>query len=148
MRCGFEVRNVDRIPHGVYAPVVRRYCELLWEVFGGRLVSVMLFGSVARGDWGRDSDIDFVVVVEGWEGVPVWERVRELGRVKELLERSVEYGEALRRGFWPVVQNYPLSVEEAGRFNMVYLDALLDGVILYDRGASWRGCLARLGRGC
>jgi predicted nucleotidyltransferase len=128
-----KVKNLERIPHYYYAPVVKRYCELLIDMFGGRLVSVMLFGSIARGDWDCDSDIDILVIADGWEDKPVWARIREIRKVKERLEGSPEYSEALRAGYHPIIQNYTLSVEEAGKFNRIYLDAVIDGIILYDR---------------
>jgi predicted nucleotidyltransferase len=128
-----KMKNLERIPY-CYAPLVKRYCELLIDVFGGRLVSVMLFGSIARGDWDYDSDIDILVIAEGWEDKPVWARVREIRKVKERLEETLEYSEALRAGYHPIIQNYTLSVEEAGKFNRIYLDAVIDGIILYDRG--------------
>jgi len=128
-----KVKSVERIPHGYFAPVVKKYCEALGRLLGDRLVSVMLFGSVARGEWDENSDIDVIVVVEGWGDLPVWRRVEELRRAKEELEESFEYQEALKAGYWPIIQNYPLSVEEARRFNRIYLDAVIDGIILYDK---------------
>lgn len=128
-----SVGNVERIPHHHYAPVVRKYCELLRDLLGERLMSIMLFGSIARGDWDRGSDIDVLIVAEGWDDKPAWARIKELRRAKEALEESPEYSEALRTGYWPIVQNYPLSVEEAKGFNRIYLDAVIDGIILYDR---------------
>ena len=129
----FKVRNIERIPHRYFAPAIRKYCEVLGKLLEDRLVSVMLFGSVARGEWNRNSDIDMLVIAEGWDDAPVWERVKELRRAKEELEGSLEYQEALKAGYWPIIQNYPLGVEEAKRFNRIYLDAVIDGIILYDR---------------
>ncbi|MGC8849000.1 MAG: nucleotidyltransferase domain-containing protein [Candidatus Bathyarchaeia archaeon] len=129
----FNVKNIEKIPHRCFAPVIEKYCGILGKLLGDRLVSVMLFGSVARGEWDRDSDIDILVIVEGWNGAPVWERVKELRRAKEELEGSLEYRDALKAGYWPIIQNYPLSVEEAKRFNRIYLDAVIEGIILYDK---------------
>jgi predicted nucleotidyltransferase/DNA-binding HxlR family transcriptional regulator len=142
----FKVRNLERIPHYHYVPVIRRYCELLFEFFGDRLVSIMLFGSVARGDWDANSDIDILIIADGWEGKPIWDRVREVGRVKARLSESLEYLDALKAGYHPIIQNYTLSVEEAKRFNRVYLDALIDGIILYDRDEFLSGILQSLRR--
>lgn len=128
-----RIENMERIPHYYYAPVIRRYCELLKELLGDRLLSVMLFGSIARGDWDKDSDIDILVVAEGWEDKPAWVRIKEVRRAKEALEESPEYSESLRAGYYPIIQNYCLSTEEAKRFNRIYLDAVLDGIILYDK---------------
>jgi len=124
---------VERIPHAYLAPVIKRYCEMLRDLLGDRLISVMLFGSVARGDWDKDSDIDILVVAEGWGDKPVWERIKELRKAINRLEQTPEYLEAVRTGYWPVIQNYPLSPDEARRFKRIYLDAIIDGIILYDR---------------
>src|SRR5436190_20255534 len=35
--------------------------------FGDRVAQVRLFGSCARGDWGPESDVDVLVVVDGLE---------------------------------------------------------------------------------
>jgi predicted nucleotidyltransferase/DNA-binding HxlR family transcriptional regulator len=139
-----RVENVERIPHHHYAPVIRKYCEILKDLLGERLLSIMLFGSVARGDWNRDSDIDILIVAEGWEDKPAWVRIKELRRAKEALEESLEYSEALRAGYCPIVQNYTLSVEEAKRFNRVFLDAVVDGIILYDKDGFLTGVLQSL----
>jgi hypothetical protein len=127
------VANVERIPHAYYAPVIRKFCEILTSLFGQRLVGVMLFGSVAKGDWKINSDIDLLLVAEGWDGKPVWERLRELRPAERILETSSEYLKAAREGYIPVIQPYPLGVSEAKRFHRIYLDAALDGIILVDR---------------
>ncbi|MEM2405624.1 MAG: nucleotidyltransferase domain-containing protein [Candidatus Methanomethylicia archaeon] len=129
----FKVENLERIPHMHFIPLIRRYCEILNELLKDRLVSIMLFGSIARGDWSRDSDIDVIVIANGWSDEPVWNRVKELRRAKEKLEESLEYKNALEAGYWPIIQNHPLSIEEAKKFNRMYLDAVIDGVILYDK---------------
>ncbi|MBS7612435.1 nucleotidyltransferase domain-containing protein [Candidatus Bathyarchaeota archaeon] len=131
----FKVENVEKIPHMYFAPLIRRYCKILNDLLKDRLVSIMLFGSIARGDWNKNSDIDVLVIANDWNDEPVWNRIRELRKAKEKLEESLEYQEALRAGYWPIIQNYPLSVEEAKRFNRIYLDAVIDGIILYDKGS-------------
>jgi predicted nucleotidyltransferase len=60
---------------------LRRYCALLQERLGERLVAVRMFGSAARGDmWPADSpmhsDIDLLVVTRG--GVPAVEQAELL----------------------------------------------------------------------
>lgn len=127
------VQNIERIPHALYAPLIKRFCEKLCEAFGDRLVSVVLFGSVARGDWGRDSDIDLLVVAEGWEGKAAWERLRELRKAERGLEASPEYLRVVEAGYTPVIQPYLLSKSEARKFHTIYLDLALEGIVLYDR---------------
>ncbi|MHA1710622.1 MAG: nucleotidyltransferase domain-containing protein, partial [Candidatus Freyarchaeota archaeon] len=48
-----------------YRSVVRRVLDRLLSSFGDRLVSLVVFGSVARGDARRDSDLDLLVVIDG-----------------------------------------------------------------------------------
>lgn len=139
----FKIENFERIPHLYFSHLIKKYCELLLDHFVDRLVSVMLFGSIARGNWDRDSDIDVLVVVEGWGDKPIWVRLQELRMIKRDLENTLEFKRALNAGFWPIIQNYPLSLEEAGRFHRVYLDAIIDGIILYDKNDFLKGVLDR-----
>jgi len=44
--------------------LAREYAKALKETLGDRLVSVVLFGSGARGEAGTTSDIDLFVVLE------------------------------------------------------------------------------------
>jgi predicted nucleotidyltransferase/DNA-binding HxlR family transcriptional regulator len=128
----FQLCNLDRIPHRVYAPVIERYCKILYLELGNRLLGIMLFGSIARGDWNRDSDIDLLLVAKGWEGLKVWERLRQLMKARELLRETPEYDAAVRAGYWPVFQHYLLAEREVDDFHRIYLDATIDGNILYD----------------
>lgn len=127
-----ELRNLDKVPHRIYAPVIERYCRILRSELGDRLLGIMLFGSVARGDWEKSSDIDLLLVAEGWDDLKVWERLRQLSKARELLKRTAEYEAAVRVGYWPTFQHYPLAEGEVDNFHRVYLDATIDGKILYD----------------
>jgi len=129
----FKIKNIERIPHAHFAPIIRKYCEILNNHLGERLISIMLFGSIARGDWDKNSDIDILIIANGWNNKPIWNRIEELKKAKNELEESLEYLEALKTGYWPIIQNYPLSIEEAKKFNRIYLDAVIDGIILYDK---------------
>jgi hypothetical protein len=53
------------VPAAVLRSLAERYAGHLRSALGDRLVSVVLFGSVARGDARASSDIDLLIVVEG-----------------------------------------------------------------------------------
>jgi len=127
------VKNLDRIPHRMYSSLLRRYCEILREKFGERLVGILLFGSIARGDWKKDSDIDLLLVIRGWKDKKVWERLRELSIAKEILRESREFHETLSNGYFPSIQHYALDPEEVQKFHSIYPDIAADGIILYDK---------------
>ena len=131
LRTKVEIR-VERIPHGFFGPVLRKYCEILYDHFGKRLKGVLVFGSVARGDWDKNSDIDLLVVVSSLNK-PIWERTRELLALRNELRKTSEYERAVEGGFYPVIQHYPLDEIEAQRFHRLYLDACIDGIILYEK---------------
>lgn len=141
-----KIENFERIPHYFFSPLIKKYCELLLNFLDDRLVSVMVFGSIARGNWNKNSDIDVLIIAEGWENKPIWFRLNELRVIKRVLESSLEFKKALNAGFWPIIQNYPLSIEEAKKFNRIYLDAVLDGIILYDKNGFLNGVLDKFRR--
>jgi hypothetical protein len=132
-RSRFSVRNVERIPHRLYADLIERYCEILHDRYRDKLVSVALFGSIARGNWERDSDIDLIVVLEGWKNIPIWMRIRELQDLRRTLHGTPEFKTAIEKGFTPNIQHYPLDISEASEFHRIYIDASLDAIILYDK---------------
>ena len=63
----------------------------------------------------------------------VWERVRELVELKEKLRDREEYRRLIEEKFYPVFQDYPLDSEEAKDFHRIYLDASMEGLIIYER---------------
>ena len=105
-----------------------------WRVsLGMRLVSLVLFGSVARGDAHDSSDIDLIVVAEGFPRsladrrrplLAEWERVR------------AEQGLAAVE--WNLVTKTP---EEARCHSPIYLDVTLDGILLVDRDGFFQSFL-------
>ena len=122
-----------------YASLLERLLAELRREFGDKLVSIVVFGSVARGDSRRDSDIDLLLVVEG---IPptVTGRVRLFEKVEDRLSIG-----DLRRGgydvsFSPVIK----TPEEATRLVPLYLDMVDDAVILYDKDAFFTRVLERL----
>lgn len=63
--------------------IVEAFKKRVEERYPGELVRVTLFGSKARGDAGKESDIDLLVVIrsEDWK---LGDRIRELGYLLEL----------------------------------------------------------------
>ncbi len=62
--------------------VAGRVARDLREMYGGRLMDVLLFGSWARGDAHSESDIDLLVILD-----EVPSRQRELARMNDILWR-------------------------------------------------------------
>lgn len=117
------------------------YAEALRRSLGERLVAVVLFGSVARGEATRTSDVDLLVVVEG---LPP--RRFERYACLEAADRAVEpQVRALWRQGIPVEISVILKTpEEASRITPLYLDLTEDACILYEREPLISSVLERL----
>jgi len=126
--------NLERVAYPWLRPLLKRYCELLIRRYRDRLFSVVVFGSVARGAADPErSDLDLLVVVDGWDLVNVFLRIEEFMAVRSELRESPEYVSASSVGAHLAIREYPLSRREAEAFHRVYLDMSLDRITLYDR---------------
>lgn len=118
-----------------------RYSELLRETLGENLVSVVLFGSVARGEANANSDLDLLIVCED---LPTG-RFSRL-RLLEDADRRFE-DELLRlrsRGIQTRLARILKTRQEAGRVVPLYLDMVEDARLLYDCGGWFSSLLSRL----
>jgi predicted nucleotidyltransferase len=113
---------------------LRRYVEALDRHFGERLVSVVLFGSWARGTARAESDVDLLVVLRG---LPVnrWKRYDPLRPIARTV--SDEFAAAL--------SVIALTPEEAATVKPYYLGMLSGHLLLVDRDGFFAGILGRLG---
>jgi predicted nucleotidyltransferase len=101
---------------------------------GDRLISIVLFGSVARNQARATSDIDLVLVAQG---LP-----RALAdRRRPFLESwaRVRAARALPHVEWNLVTK---SMGEARFHSPLYLDIVEDGILILDRGRFFEGVLS------
>ena len=119
---------------GRYRLLAEELVKHLLKFFGDRLVSVVLYGSVGRGEASEESDIDLLIVAEG---LPKGRFERQ--GIFSTIER--ELGEDAAR-FSPILK----TPEEASRITPLYLDLVEDSIILYDRDDFMRRVLDRLRR--
>lgn len=118
-----------------------RYAELLREVLGDNLVSVILFGSVARGDASAGSDIDLVIVCEALpEG-----RFARLRLLEEADRRfEAELARLRASGIDTRLARVIKTRQEAARMVPLYLDLVEDARLLHDQGGFFASVLSRL----
>ena len=112
-----------------------RYIALLEARFSDALVSVVFFGSRARGEARPESDVDVLIVARGMPRNR-FERYRGL--------RDVARG--VSRGFGEAVAPILLTPEEAQHVKPYYLGMLSGHVILRDADGFFAGVLDRLRR--
>jgi predicted nucleotidyltransferase len=105
-----------------------------WSVLlGARLVSLVLFGSVARGEARESSDIDLLVIAEGF---PKSLRERRCPLLAEWSRVRAEKG--LPAVEWNLMTKTP---QEARYHSPLYLDIVEDGILLVDRGGFFQAVL-------
>jgi hypothetical protein len=118
-----------------------RYSGMVRAALGGRLVSIVLFGSVARGDASRISDIDLLIIAEDLPRGQ-FARKRLLAEADRELEPSL--ASAAERGIDTRLARIVRTSQEAERIIPLYLDMTEDAVLLYDRDGFFAAILERL----
>jgi len=110
--------------------LIERFVERLREEFGDNLVSVVLYGSVARGDYRPDSDIDLLLV---FEELPrgAFARRDTVSWLEREVEREVP--QRLEEGQYHAFTTILKTREEARHTAPYYLDMTTDAIILYDK---------------
>jgi predicted nucleotidyltransferase len=128
---------------GTLRGIAERYAEIAREILGDNLTSVLLFGSVARGEAHPQSDIDLLVVCRRLPHGAF--RRRDL--LEPIRERIREHLEPLwRQGQYTDVVEVIKSEEEARHTRLLYLDMTEDAILLYDREGFFEAILAGLRR--
>jgi predicted nucleotidyltransferase len=110
--------------------LAHRYAAAAQEALGPQLVSIALYGSVARGQATHSSDIDlFVVLQEAPAGMLA--RRRLLLPARESLTPELE--ELWMQGIYADFIEVIRSRTEAQQFHPLYLDMSQEAILLYDR---------------
>jgi predicted nucleotidyltransferase len=121
--------------------LAEEYTEGLGETLKDALVSVVLFGSVARGEAMPYSDIDLYVVAKD---LPRG-RIARLERVRSAERRiDARLANLGATGFYGDICPILKTPEEASRVRPLYLDMTEDAILLYDRDDFFAGVLSRL----
>ncbi|MEW6541825.1 MAG: nucleotidyltransferase domain-containing protein [Bacillota bacterium] len=110
------------------------------EVYGRRLVTVAVFGSVGRDTPRPESDIDLLIVADDLPRGRM-PRVAEFEAVENILAPHLEAAAKLgvRTTLAPVIK----TRDEVNQGSLLFLDMLEDAWILFDRNGFFAGFLER-----
>lgn len=114
----------------VFAQLAQALLGACQEVYGARLVSLAIFGSVARGTARPDSDVDVLIVAHDLprgRGA----RVREFDAVERNMEPALLA--AQRAGVSTFLAPVFKTPEEAQRGSVLFWDMTEEAEILFDR---------------
>ncbi len=113
----------------IYLSYASLIADKLEELLQNDLISVVLFGSAARGEAGEGSDIDILIVAEkfGTGG-----RFEVFNTIDNDLKASEEYRDLKENKLGTLISPVPLTPSEAEKNPSILLDIVTDGIILYD----------------
>lgn len=118
--------------YATYEAFLRALVQRLRDGFGdGRILACAVFGSVARGEAGPESDVDLLVVHDGMQPRPLERFVDLLPAIRA----SEEFRALKARGLNP--EPYPIFMTEKELWEhpLILLDVLDHGIVLHDSGA-------------
>lgn len=127
--------------HEHFEKLLEALLEACLQVYSDRLMSVGVFGSVARGTMRPDSDIDLLLVVEGLPNGRM-PRMREFEAVEEKLSPELET--AATDGIDTVLSPVFKTPQELAYGSPLFLDMSEEARILYDRNDILADHLERL----
>jgi predicted nucleotidyltransferase len=112
--------------------ILENFVKRVCEEFGSIIVSIVLFGSVARGTAGKNSDIDVLIIYD--EG----QVLRKDFRDRLIAVRSALMHELLEATGCPDIFSLPflstvfMSRSEADNTPYLLLDVVDEGIVLFD----------------
>jgi len=124
-----------------YRDLIKELLGVIKEIFGDSLVSMVLYGSVARGEARTDSDVDLLIIAEDLPPSRI-ERVRLFEMAEDRVEPQVAklYDRGIYVSFSPII----LMPEEVEKVPPILLDMIEDAVIVYDRTDFFSKLLSRV----
>ena len=122
---------IMKIGYEVYENYLQSFCNRLKASFGNEgILSVALFGSVARGHARLDSDIDLLFVHREVDFNPVHRSIDIAFALKE----EGEYKCLVGQGLDPQPSCIFMTERELWNRPHILLDILVEGILLYDVG--------------
>ncbi len=115
---------------------VRRYINSFVSIAASdrHVVGILLFGSVAKGNFGKYSDIDVLVVTDS--GYDDLDRIDAMVKAAESARKPLVEG-GIFLNMMPLI----LPASELSRFRPIYIDFLEDGIVLFERDEALTGFL-------
>jgi len=111
------------------------------QFYGERLVSVVIFGSIARGTYSPESDLDVLIVAEALPPGRM-KRIEEFLNVEKRLEPFL--ASLKKDNLYTEISPVFKTPQEAMKGSLLFLDMVEDAVVLFDRDRFFGLLLERL----
>lgn len=107
--------------------------ENIVNYYSDRLISLVVFGSFARGTATPESDVDLLLIVNGLHK-------RKMKRIEEFIDNVEEKIENVSNYISPIIK----TPEEISSGSPILLDMVIDSIILYDKGNFFKRTIEKL----
>ena len=124
-----------------YKSLIEKLLNGLKKRYKERLISFVVFGSIARGDERRDSDIDVLIIIDGLPKSRL-KRQKEFMEIEKEVEREIE--ELFEQGYFIDFSPILRTPQEAEKIIPLYLDMTEDAIILFDKENFFKSVLEKL----
>jgi hypothetical protein len=135
---------VQKIPT-IYREYLQDYTEMVVKLYGDNLVSIAVFGSVARGNPKPGSDIDVLLVLRN-APLTANQRMMGLTRINLELQTKDSWKKLDAAGRSGLIAECVFTVDEIKKHPPILLDIIEDGVIIMDRDSLLKKVLSNLRR--
>ncbi len=119
-----------------YKQILNKFKLKLLARFKDDLISLVLFGSVARGTARKESDIDILIILKDAPD-SYYDRLKPVIDIELDMRNDIE-------GMPPVFSSIILSLDEAKQNRNIFLDLIDHSIILYDTNNFFKNRLSEL----
>lgn len=120
------------VGYSEYRVLLNTFVAEVQRALGEQVVSVVLYGSVARGTARPGSDVDLLLVLRE-ASLGYWKRLQPLLPLLRRLQKEECWKTLEEQGLTPFLSLLVLSLEEAKVNRYLYLDMIDEAHILLDR---------------
>ncbi len=111
---------------------VKKIADILIEHFRDELLGIVWYGSSVRGEFSKESDIDFILVFKRIDSVTkIYEKLTKI--VHEDILKTEEFKYLDKRGYLAYPSFYVMSLGEFKEHPPILLDPVVEGKILFEK---------------
>ncbi len=119
-----------------YKQIINKFKQKLLARYKRDIISLVLFGSVARGTAREESDIDILLILKDAHA-SYYERLKPVIDIELEMRKDVE-------GMPPIFSSIILTLDEAKQNRNIFLDMIDHSIILYDTDDFFKNRLSEL----
>lgn len=136
------IEEFDRVSY-VFRDYLYNFVRLMKEKYHEDLLSIILFGSVARGKWNNESDIDLFIIFTNKSSIKNGLN-NQLTKIISDYERKSKLKNSKGDRLFSTIQDISLLLKDLHTFRTIFYDIAMDGIILFDRNKTGFHFLKRI----